>query len=93
MSEQQREQGRAQAPDQHDGEKTITYHVNGEPQTTTEHKLPVRTILENAGFEPTTDWVLSRDKDGHDFAHQDELVTIHKDERFTATFTGPTPAS
>jgi len=82
-----------QVQDEHGATKTIEYFVNGEAQTTTEHRLEVRTILANAGFEPTTDWVLSRDKDGHEFTDQDELVPIHKEERFTATFTGPTPTS
>jgi hypothetical protein len=73
--------------------KTIEYFVNGEAQTTTEHKLTVATILANAGFEPTSEWELTRDQDGHKFTDQDELVPIHNDERFTATFTGPTPTS
>jgi hypothetical protein len=88
MSQQEQVEQAGSAP-----EKTVEYFVNGEEQSTTEHKLAVRTILENAGFEPTTEWELSRDQDGHKFPDQDELVPIHKDERFTATFTGPTPTS
>jgi len=38
------------------------------------------------------DWILSRDKDGHEFAAGD-LVEIHKDERFTAKHKAPTPTS
>ena len=74
-------------------EKEIEYFVNGESQMTSEHKLAVKTILSNAGFTPSGEYELSRDKEGHVFPDQDELVPIHKDERFTATFTGPTPTS
>jgi hypothetical protein len=73
--------------------KATEYFVNGESQTTTEKELEVRTILVNAGFKPAKDWILSRDKDGHEFKHLDKLVPIHKDERFTAKATGPAPVS
>jgi hypothetical protein len=73
--------------------KTIEYFVNGEVQTSTEKELTVRQILKRAGFEPAKDWILTRDKDGHEFKNPDKLVQIHKDERFTATATGPTPTS
>ena len=73
--------------------KETEYFVNGESQKTSEHKLAVKTILSNAGFTPPEEYELSRDKDGHEFGSQEELVPIHKGERFTATFTGPTPTS
>jgi hypothetical protein len=86
-------QANIQEPQPADASKITVYFVNGERQETTEHKLAVKTILANAGFEPTDEWVLSRDQDGHEFSDQDELVPIHKDERFTATRQGPTPTS
>lgn len=73
--------------------KTIDYFVNGEVQTSTEKELMVREILKRAGFEPPHDWILTRDKDGHEFKKPDKLVELHKGERFTATSTGPTPTS
>lgn len=74
-------------------ERTIVYFVNAEEQTTDERKLTVRQILENAGFTPAEDYRLTRDNGDHDFTNYDEEVPIHEDERFTATFLGPTPVS
>lgn len=93
MSRQEQAQSERRGEDEDEHARVIAYFVNGEVQTTAHHKLAVKTILANAGFEPPAEWMLSRDKDGHQFAHQDELLTMHKDERFTATFTGPTPTS
>ena len=73
-------------------EQERVYFVNGEEEETEAKKLTADTILANARFEPPADWVLSRDKDGKKFAG-DELVEIHKDERFTATYVGSTPTS
>lgn len=71
----------------------IHYSVNGEPQESTEHKLTVREILENAGFAPAEDYQLTRDQNHHTFESLDEKVTLHKGESFTATFVGTTPVS
>lgn len=73
--------------------KVTTYFVNGERQETDEKELKVKAILANAGFDPTSEWVLSRDEPPEEFKDQDELVHIHQDERFTATRSGPTPTS
>ncbi len=73
--------------------KPIEYFVNGERHTTAVHKLEVKAILVAAGFEPIGEWRLSRDSDGHEFKDPDHVIEIHRDERFTATFTGPTPTS
>jgi hypothetical protein len=69
------------------------YTVSAEPQETIEHKLTVRAILENAGFEPAEDYTLARDNGNHAFTDLDEQVPIHEGESFTATFTGDTPTS
>jgi len=73
--------------------RTITYFVNGEPQKTDERKLTVREILTNAGFTPAEDYELVRDHGHHKFTDLDQEVPIHKRERFTALFKGPTPVS
>jgi hypothetical protein len=73
-------------------EKTIEYFVNGERQETEEKRRTAETILANAGFEPASDWILSRDKDGKEFAAT-EVLEIHKGERFTAKHKAPTPTS
>ncbi|MGO8875495.1 MAG: hypothetical protein ACLQNG_07000 [Acidimicrobiales bacterium] len=71
----------------------ITYFVNGEKQATREHKRQVREILEKAGFLPVHEYELTRDSDGHTYKHYDEEVQLHENERFTATYIGPTPVS
>ena len=75
------------------GEKVSIYFVNGERQETDQHKLTVRMILEAAGFSPATDYRLVRDNGNHTFTDYDQEVPIHRDERFTALFEGPTPTS
>ena len=80
-------------PDPKPNHRTVTYFVNGEPQTTEEHKLAVHTILAGAGFDPVTDYRLTRDNGNHVFEDYDEEVPVHDGERFTATYIGPTPTS
>jgi hypothetical protein len=73
-------------------DKAITYFVNGEKQESDEKKLAAAAILAEAGFEPAADWILSRDRDGHEFK-ADDIVEIRKEERFTAKHKAPTPTS
>jgi hypothetical protein len=73
--------------------KTITYYVNGEPQTTTQDELTVREILSDAGFTPADEYRLTRDEGGHVYEDYNEEVPLHENEKFTATFLGPTPVS
>jgi hypothetical protein len=76
----------------HDG-KELTYFVNGEKQVTSQHKLIVRVILANAGFDPVEQYKLERDEGHHVYTNYDEEVPLHEGERFTATYLGPTPTS
>jgi uncharacterized protein YabE (DUF348 family) len=73
--------------------KTITYYVNGESQTTTHHKLTVRTILTNAGFTPAENYRLVRVAGNQTYTNLDEEISLHEDEKFNALFQGPTPTS
>lgn len=73
--------------------KDLEYFVNGEQFRTEEHKLTVRTILEDAGFTPAEEYRLTRDDGHHVFDGYDIEVPLHNGERFTATFLGPTPTS
>jgi len=73
--------------------KATFYFVNGERQETDQHKLTVRAILEGAGFRPPEEYRLVRDDGNHAFKDLNEDVPVHKDERFTALFEGPTPTS
>lgn len=77
----------------HPSVKTIPYFVNGAPQEAQEQKVAVRDILENAGFKPATNYTLLRDDGNKRFTDYAEEVPIHKDERFTAIYNGPTPVS
>lgn len=74
-------------------EQPIQYTVNGETQTTTSLKLTVGTILSNAGFTPVADYDLERDEGHKVFNNPDEIIPIHKGEKFTALFKGTTPTS
>ena len=71
----------------------LTYFVNGERLSTPEHELTVKAILVAAGFTPVEQYRLTRDRGNHVFEHYDREVELHEDERFTATYLGPTPTS
>jgi hypothetical protein len=71
----------------------IKYFVNGEEQVTRDRSLKVAQILEFSGFMPVHEYELTRDSDGHTYKHYDQEVELHEGERFTATYTGPTPVS
>lgn len=81
------------ASDLHTDTKMLIYYVNGERQTTHHHTMTVRTILTHAGFTPAEDYRLVRDAGNHTYAHIDEEVPLHEEEKFTALFQGPTPTS
>lgn len=79
--------------DQEPERTVLTYFVNGEGLTTHEDDLTVRQILTAAGFTPVEQYRLTRDKGDHVFTDYDHKVELHEDERFTATYVGPTPTS
>jgi hypothetical protein len=79
--------------DEQERKTEIEYFVNGEIQTTHEHKLTAKQILEEAGFDPPEEWLLSRDEPPHEYKNPDHEIQLRKDERFTATFTGSTETS
>jgi DNA-binding LacI/PurR family transcriptional regulator len=83
----------ASASDEQARKQEIEYFVNGERQTTRERKLTVKQILEDAGFAPAEEWLLSRDNPHHEYKNENHEVELHEDERFTATFTGSTETS
>ena len=80
-------------PTKEQAKDEIVYFVNGEEQKTRHHIRTVREILEEAGFKPAKEYQLTRDSDGHTYAHEDHEVELKEGERFTATFVGPTPTS
>ena len=79
--------------DQEQQHKMITYFVNGERLTTHKEELTVREILSDAGFTPVEQYRLTRDRGDHAYTDYDRKVELHEDERFTATYLGPTPTS
>jgi len=79
--------------DQEHEQRTITYFVNGERLTTQKDELTVREILTAAGFSPIDQYRLTRDRGDHVYTDYDHEVELHEDERFTATYLGPTPTS
>ena len=72
--------------------ESIPYRVNAEEQSTTDHKLTGREILERAGFVPPEDYRLVRDPSGHEIGLDDE-ESIHRGEVFLATYRNVTPVS
>jgi hypothetical protein len=75
-------------------ERTITYYVDNEPQTTTSHELTVRQILANSGNDPATHYLVELQGDHQvPFKNLDEELKLHEHEKFAAIFTGPTPVS
>jgi hypothetical protein len=81
-----------QAPQEHKHE--TAYFVNGEREVTTADELKVRSILENAGFSPATDYTLKSENPPVDYdSRYDEEIRIHQNQRFQAHHKGPTPTS
>lgn len=77
-----------------DNKHPITYFVNGETETTGERELPVRQILEGAGFSPAADYTLNSENPKVDYGSDyDRKVEVHTNQRFRALHRGPTPTS
>jgi hypothetical protein len=72
--------------------RVIHYTVNADDQQTTTKKLTGRQILENAGFTPGEDHVLTRAKGGKEIG-LDAEEAISEGEAFLAKFRGITPVS
>jgi uncharacterized protein YabE (DUF348 family) len=74
---------------------TITFTVNGKTVETTEHTLTVRRILELAGLDPNTHYLVEKHGDGKETEYRDLNADVHVHDKqvFLAFFTGPTPVS
>ena len=76
--------------------KTTVFTVNGIEVQTAEKHLTVREILELAGFEPDSHYLVEKHgKSGSETEHRnlDEEIEVHNKHEFLAFFTGPTPVS
>ena len=80
-------------------EKPIRYTVNGEPNTTVENPVSVRTILQGAGAGAAIDvadlgsYFLENTADGRKYENLDDLVTISEGDNFLAIHVGSTPVA
>ena len=73
----------------------IEYTVDGEPQTTEEHRLTPRQILENAGIDPTTCYLVRIHGEQQDSYRDkpDEAIVMHPHLKFISVCMSPTPVS
>src|ERR1700687_4618112 len=70
----------------------IVYFVDNEKQETTDHILTVAQILEKAGLDPKTHYLVEL-RGEHQIKHVDpnEKLHLHEHEKFISVFSGPTP--
>ncbi len=74
---------------------TINYFVDDEPQTTNSHELTPRQILENAGIDANSHYLVQI-QGHHRISYEekpDTPIHLHQQERFISVSTGPTPVS
>ena len=77
-----------------DSSKVIVYFVDDEKQETGNAILTVGQILERAGLDPKTHYLIELSGE-HQIKHVDpnEKLHIHEHEKFISVFSGPTPLS
>jgi hypothetical protein len=74
---------------------TFQYTVDDEPQSTSEHILTARQILQNAGIDPSNHYLIEiegQHKKSFE-ANPDEPIHMHERMKFISVFKGPTPVS
>lgn len=74
---------------------TFQYTVDDEPQTTSEHTLTARQILQNAGIDPSNHY-LKQIEGKHETSYQnnpDEVIHMHEHMKFISIFNGSTGVS
>ncbi len=74
---------------------TFHYTVDDEPQTTTEHVLTPTQILEKAGIDPATHYLVQIEGQ-HRVSYEgkpNEPIHMHDHMKFISVSTGPTPVS
>jgi hypothetical protein len=74
---------------------SITYTVDGEPQTTNERELTPVQILSNAGIDAATHYLVQIEGQ-HKISYQNNPQTeihMHEHMKFISVSTGPTPVS
>ena len=82
-----------------DGEKgkVVTFYVDGEPVSTEKQEITVREVLELSGNEPVEQYELEelhgKSDNEKTYKNLDEMIKVHPNQRFSATFKGETPYS
>lgn len=78
-------------------DKVITFYVDGEPVSTEKQEITVREILELSGNEPVEQYELEelhgKSDNEKTYKNLDEIIKVHPNQRFSATFKGETPYS
>ena len=77
-----------------DSGRIIVYFVDDEKQETTNPILTVAQVLEKAGLDPKTHYLVEL-RGEHQIKHIDpnEKLHLHEHEKFISVFSGPTPLS
>jgi hypothetical protein len=74
---------------------TFNYTLDDEPQSTTQHELTPQQILQNAGIDPATHYLVQLEGN-HRTSYEGkptELIHMHEHMKFISVSTGPTPVS
>lgn len=80
---------------EHEHEHIIHYTVDDEKQTTKAHELTPTQILQHAGIDPTSHYLVQLDGH-HRISYQNEPnkeIHMHEHMKFISVSTGPTPVS
>ena len=75
--------------------RPITFTVDREPVTTTQERLTANQILDLAGIDAATNYLVQvkgREQVSYE-GRGDEEIRVHDDEVFVSVSTGPTPTS
>lgn len=73
---------------------TFDYTVDGKPQSTTQHELTPNQILQNAGIDPATHYlvqIIGREKKS--YQGNNDPIHMHEHMVFISVSTNPTPVS
>lgn len=80
--------------EKHDEHHDIEYFVDNEVQRTDNPDLTVAQILQKAGLDPATHYLI--ELRGHDqvpLRDINQVIHIQEKEKFISVFSGPTPVS
>lgn len=74
---------------------TIAYEINGENQSTTEKELTPFQIMQNAGLDPESNYLIEiRGQQQESYKDRaNESIKLHNNMKFITNFTGPTPVA